>query len=64
MSSSQLVHKLVRQTNAEHGATPVPILHVSSYSSEQLMYMTVTVQTALAGRVAGHAAMHKVFSSV
>jgi hypothetical protein len=30
MSSNQLV----RQTSAERGATPIPILHVSSYSSE------------------------------
>jgi hypothetical protein len=34
MSTTQLVLKLVRQPSAERGATPVPILHVSSYSSE------------------------------
>jgi hypothetical protein len=34
MSSSKLVHKLVRQS-ADRGATPIPILHVSSYSAEQ-----------------------------
>jgi hypothetical protein len=36
MSSSKLVHKLVhKQTNADRGATPFPILHVSSYSADQ-----------------------------
>jgi hypothetical protein len=39
MSSSKLVHKLVhklvRQTSADRGATPFPILHVSSYSADQ-----------------------------
>lgn len=37
MSWSKLVHKLVHQASAERGATPVPILQVSSYPSDQPM---------------------------
>lgn len=36
MSTLQLVLRLVHEPSAEHGATPVPILHVSSYSSEHI----------------------------
>lgn len=35
ISSSKLVHRLVHQTSAERAATPVPILHASSYSAER-----------------------------
>lgn len=53
MSSFQHVRKLVGQTNAERGAVPVPILHVSSSSSEQPMQVPVDVQTTVARRIAG-----------
>jgi hypothetical protein len=63
MSSSELVHKLVHRPSAEHSATPVPILQVSSCPSDQLMQLLVIVQTALAAGIASKAAVYNVLTA-
>lgn len=60
MSTTQLVLKLVRQSSAERGATPVPILHVSSYSSEHMCICLSLSKQNSQGKFAGKAAMYYV----
>lgn len=50
-------HARARDQRRTRRATPVSILHVSSYSSEHTGVWFVTIRTALAKTVAGNAAM-------